>query len=72
MPADVQNLVIEPVNEDFVRLRFDKSTDVDVIHGGNVVVRHSNLTDGTGTFTNSVDLIPALSGNISETLMRYN
>ena len=69
VPADVQNLVIEPVNEDFVRLRFDKSTDVDVIHGGNVVVRHSNLTDGTGTFTNSVDLIPALSGNISETLI---
>ena len=69
LPADVQNLVIEPVNEDFVRLRFDQSTDVDVIHGGNVVVRHSNLTDGTGTFTNSVDLIPALSGNISETLI---
>ena len=69
LPADVQNLVIEPVSEDFVRLRFDKSTDVDVIHGGNVVVRHSNLTDGTGTFTNSVDLIPALSGNISETLI---
>ena len=69
LPADVQNLVIEPVSEDFVRLRFDKSTDVDVIHGGNVVVRHSNLTDGTGTFTNSVDLVPALSGNISETLI---
>ncbi len=69
VPADVQNLVIEPVNENFVRLRFSKSADVDVIHGGNVVVRHSNLTDGTGTFTNSVDLIPALSGNISETLI---
>ena len=69
LPADVQNLRIEPVNEDFVRLRFDQSTDVDVVHGGNVVIRHSNLTDGTGTFTNSVDLIPALSGNISETLI---
>ncbi len=69
LPADVQNLVIEPVSDQFARLRFDKSTDVDVLHGGNVVVRHSNLTDGTGTFTNSVDLIPALSGNISETLI---
>ena len=69
LPADVQNLTIEPYNDDFVKLRFDKSTDVDVIHGGNVVVRHSNLTDGTGTFTNSVDLIAALSGNISETLI---
>tara|TARA_B100000424_G_scaffold205888_1_gene163011 strand:- start:1425 stop:5114 length:3690 start_codon:yes stop_codon:yes gene_type:complete len=69
LPADVQNLTIEPYNDDFVKLRFDKSTDVDVIHGGTVVVRHSNLTDGTGTFTNSVDLIAALSGNISETLI---
>ena len=69
LPADVQNLTIEPYNDDFVKLRFDKATDVDVIHGGNVVVRHSNLTDGTGTFTNSVDLIAALSGNISETLI---
>tara|TARA_R100001198_G_scaffold86077_1_gene60631 strand:- start:876 stop:4568 length:3693 start_codon:yes stop_codon:yes gene_type:complete len=69
LPADVQNLTIEPYNDSFMKLRFDQSTDVDVIHGGNVVVRHSNLTDGTGTFTNSVDLIAALSGNISETLI---
>jgi len=66
LPADVQNLTIEPSSEDFMLLRFDKSTDVDVIHGGNVVVRHSNLTDGTGTFTNSVDLVPAESGNVSQ------
>ena len=69
LPADVQNLRIEPISDQFVRLRFDKSTDVDVIHGGNVVVRSSNLTDGTGTFTNSVDVIPALPGSISETIV---
>jgi len=69
LPADVQNLRIEPISDQFVRLRFDKSTDVDVIHGGNVVVRSSNLTDGTGTFTNAVDVIPALPGNISETIV---
>jgi len=34
-----------------------------------VVVRHSNLTDGSGTFTNSVDLLPALSGSVSETML---
>ena len=68
-PQDVTGLVFEPVSDQFIRLRFDKATDVDVIHGGNVVVRHSNLTDGTGTFTNSVDIIPALAGNISETLV---
>jgi len=69
LPEDVQNLTIEPYNDDFVKLRFDKATSLDVVHGGSVVVRHSNLTDGTGTFTNSVDLIAALSGNISETLI---
>ena len=69
LPQDVQNLTLEPVNDQFIRLRFDKATDVDVTHGGNVVVRHSNLTDGTGTFTNATDIIPALSGNIGETLV---
>ena len=68
-PADVQNLRIEPISDQFVRLRFDKSTDVDVVHGGNVVVRSSNLTDGTGTFTNAVDVIPALPGSINETIV---
>ena len=68
IPADVQNLRIEPISDQFVRLRFDQSTDVDVIHGGNVVVRSSNLTTGA-TFTNSVDVIPALPGAINETIV---
>jgi len=66
LPGDVQNLRIESISDQFIRLRFDKSVDPDVIHGGNVVVRHSNLTDGTGTFTNSVTLIPAAPGSVSE------
>jgi len=69
LPQDVTGLLVEPVSDQFIRLRFDKATDIDVTHGGNVVVRHSNLTDGTGTFTNSVDIIPALPGNVSETLV---
>jgi len=69
VPQNVTGLLVEPVSDQFIRLRFDKATDIDVTHGGNVVVRHSNLTDGTGTFTNSVDIIPALPGNISETLV---
>jgi predicted phage tail protein len=68
VPGDVQNLFIEPISDQFVRLRFDKSTDVDVIHGGNVVVRSSNLTSGA-TFTNAVDVIPALPGSINETIV---
>ena len=69
LPQDVTGLVLEPVSDQLVRLRFDKATDIDVLHGGSVVVRHSNLTDGSGTFTNSVDLIPAKSGATSEILI---
>jgi len=39
-----------------------------VIHGGNVVIRSSNLTTGA-TFTNSVDVIPELPGNVSESIV---
>jgi len=69
VPQDVTGLLVEPVSDQFIRLRFDKATDIDVTHGGNVVVRHSNLTDGSGTFTNSVDIIPALPGSVAETLV---
>ena len=69
LPQDVTNLRIEPISDQFVRLRFDKATDVDVVHGGNVVVRATNLSDGSGTFTNSVDVIPALPGNVSESIV---
>ena len=69
LPSDVSGLLVEPVSDQLLRLRFNQSTDVDVLHGGNVVVRHSNLTDGTGTFTNSVDIIPRLPGSVSETLV---
>ncbi len=68
-PQNVTNLVLEPVSDQFVRLRFDKATDIDVVHGGSVVCRHSNLTDGTGTFTKSVDLIPAKSGATTEIII---
>jgi len=70
-PAAVQNLSIEPVTNKLVRLRWDRSTDADVIHGGRVYVRHSNLTDGSGTFQNSVDLITALSGNSTDAIVPF-
>ena len=68
LPDDVQNVQIEPLSDQFVRLRFDKSTSVDVVHGGNVVIRSSNLTSGA-TFTNAIDVVPELSGNISESIV---
>ena len=70
-PDPVANLSIEPVTNKLVRLRWDRSTDADVIHGGRVYVRHSNLTDGSGTFQNSVDLITALSGNSTDAIVPF-
>ncbi len=71
LPSDVTGLTAEPINEKLVRLRWNLSTDVDVIHGGRVYVRHSTKTDGTGTFSNSVDLIQALAGNTTTAEVPY-
>jgi len=70
LPADITNLTSEPISDQFIRLRFDQSTDVDVIHGGNIVVRFTpEVATASATFENSTDVIPALAGNISETLV---
>ena len=71
LPADVTGLTAEPISEKLVRLRWNLSTDVDVIHGGRVYVRHSTLTDGSGTFANSTDLIQALAGNTTTAEVPY-
>ena len=69
MPTDVQNLTLEPINDEQVRLRWSQTTDLDVKFGGQVYVRHSPRTDGSGTFANSTDLIEALSGNSTEAIV---
>ena len=69
LPQDVSNLVAEPISDQFIRLRFDRATDVDVLHGGSVVVRHSSKTDGTGTFTKANELVQAASGTASEIII---
>ena len=68
-PENVQNLSIEPITNKLVRLRWSKAVDPDVLHGGRVYVRHSNLTDGSGTFQSSVDLVTALAGNTTDVVV---
>ena len=68
-PGNVQNLSMEPITNKLVRLRWIQSVDPDVLHGGRVYVRHSNLTDGSGTFQNSVDLVTALAGNTTDVIV---
>ena len=69
LPEDPTGLTMEPVSELFIRLRFNPATDIDVTHGGSVSVRHTTDITGSATFANSVEIIPKLSGNISETLV---
>jgi predicted phage tail protein len=69
LPADVENLTIEPINANSARLRWSQTTDLDVAVGGTVHIRHSNLTDGTATWSNSVDLIPAKAGAATEAIV---
>ncbi len=68
-PGDVQNLSIEPISANSARLRWDQTVDLDVKVNGLVHIKHSSLTDGTGTWPNSVDLIPAVGGNSTEAIV---
>ena len=68
IPDNVQNLTIEPINEQFVRLRFSQSTAVDVVHGGRVYVRHTNLTGASATFQTAQDIIEAVAGSATEVI----
>lgn len=70
MPEDPSGLTLEPVSDQFVRLRFNPATAVDVLHGGTVSVRHTPSVDpAVATFQNSTEIIPKLAGNITETLV---
>ena len=69
VPGDVQNLSIEPISANSARLRWDQTVDLDVKVNGLVHVKHSNLTDGSATWPNSVDLIPAVAGNSTEAIV---
>jgi len=68
-PGDPTNLTFEAISANSGRLRWDKSTDLDVLVGGSVSIKHSSKTDGSGTWANSVSLIPAKSGIQTEAIV---
>jgi len=68
LPEDVSGLTIEPINEQFVRLRFTQATAIDVLHGGRVYIRHTNQTGGAATFQSAQDVIEAVAGNSTEVI----
>ncbi len=69
IPEDVSGLSIEPVNEQFIRLRFNQATAVDVLHGGFVIVRHTDQTGSSATFASAQDVIQAVPGNATEAIV---
>lgn len=69
VPGDVQNLSIEPISANSARLRWDQTVDLDVKVNGLVHIKHSSLTDGSATWPNSVDLVPAVGGNSTEAIV---
>lgn len=60
-PGNVTGFSLMPLGE-LALLSWDKSTDLDVLLGGTVRIRHSPQTTGA-LWRNSVDIVPALSGN---------
>ncbi len=68
VPENVSNLTIEPVNEQFVRLRFTQATAIDVLHGGRVYIRHTRLTGGAASFQAAQDIIEAVAGSATEAI----
>jgi len=69
VPEDVTNLTFEDVSPNSGRLKWTQTTALDVKVGGKVHIRHSSLTDGTGTWNNSVDLIDAIAGASTEVII---
>jgi len=62
-PGNVQNLRFVATSANQGLLSWDETVDLDVRIGGKVYIRHSNRADGSGTFSNSVDLIGPVAGN---------
>ena len=69
IPEDVSGLTIEPINERFIRLRFNQAKAVDVLHGGFVIVRHTDQTSSSATFASAQNVIQAVPGNATEAIV---
>jgi predicted phage tail protein len=69
VPGNVEELTIEPISANSARLRWAQTVDLDVAVGGTVHIRHSSLTTGAATWSDSVDLIPAKAGAATEAIV---
>ena len=74
IPENVSGLTFEPVDDKNIRLRWNRSTSLDVIHGGFVYIKHNSKTvplDNAlaATWNDSANLIDAISGASTEVVV---
>ena len=70
LPDNPTNVTIEPIDDRLVRLKFDQSTALDVLHGGFVLIRHDVATDGSGTFFTAQELAKIAGNSTSAVVPR--
>ena len=62
-PNTIPDLFIAPIDQYNAELYWPQTVDIDVRIGGQIRIRHSPLTDGTATWGQSNDIVPAVSGS---------
>jgi predicted phage tail protein len=62
MPADVSDVSLVPINESSAILSWARSTELDVLVGGKVLIRHSKATT-SATWDESQEIVPSAAGN---------
>jgi hypothetical protein len=67
-PSDVTGVSLLPGDELSGMLNWDRAPDLDVVLGGKVLIRHSNVLSGA-TWENSQDLVPAAAGSQTQKLV---
>ena len=68
-PSNVSNLFVEAVSDELIKIKFDKSTELDVLHGGFVAYCYDSNTDGSGSFFLDNDTL-SFPGNSSEIIVQ--
>ena len=68
-PEDITNLTAQPIDDTSLKLLFDPSQSIDVVHGGTLVVKHSADSTGGASFADSTVLTQEISGNVSEVIV---
>lgn len=62
-PSTIPDLFIAPIDDKNAELYWPQATDIDVKIGGQIRIRHSPIADGTATWGQSNDIVPAVAGS---------